>query len=68
MAMLIIMMFLWSLVCILFLLLVASMLIMVLCAMIIELFTSIKLMIQTFIVKIKLRRKDKITIDKSKDV
>lgn len=68
MIMLVIMIFLWSLVCILFLLLVASMLIMVLCAMIIELFTSIKLMIQTFIVKIKLRRKDKITIDKSKDV
>ena len=56
--MLIIMMFLWSLVCTLFLLLVASMLIMVLCAMIIELFTSIKLMIQSFIVKAKLRRKD----------
>ena len=66
--MLIIMMFLWSLVCILFLLFIASMLTIVLCAMIIELFTSIKLMIQTFIVKTKLRRKDKITIDKSKDV
>lgn len=66
--MLIIMMFLWSLVCILFLLLVASMLIMVLCAMIIELFTSVKLMIQTFIVKTKLRCKDKTTIDKSKDL
>lgn len=56
--MLIIMMFLWSLVCVLFLLFVASMLTIVLCAMIIELFTSIKLMIQSFIVKAKLRRKD----------
>lgn len=49
--MIVIMMFLWSLVCILFLLLVASMLTIVLFAMIIEVFTSIKLTIQTFIIK-----------------